>query len=121
VKELSFNKLEPMNNKFTSQDNLSIQLKYEDGSIGVIDYIAVGSKSFPKEFLEVHFDEKTIIVDNFKSIKGYGIKLKELSSQEPLKGHLEELEILNDSIKNKTLPIELNDLFTVTRLTYLLL
>ena len=121
VKELSFNKLEPMNNKFTPQDNLSIQLKYEDGSIGVIDYIAVGSKALPKEFLEVHFDEKTIIVDDFKSIKGYGVKVKEVSSQEPLKGHLEELEILNDSIKNKTLPIALNDLFTVSRLTFLLL
>ncbi len=121
VKELSFNKLEPNNNKFTAQDNLSIQLKYEDGSIGVIDYIAVGSKALPKEFLEVHFDEKSIIIDDFKSLKGYGVKLKELSSQEPLKGHLEELDILHDSIKEKTLPIELNDLFTVTKLTFLLL
>jgi len=45
-------------------------LEYEDSSVASLDYFAVGSKELPKEWLEVPFDEKSIIVDDYKSIKG---------------------------------------------------
>ena len=49
-------------------------LEYEDGSVASLNYFAVGSKELPKEWLEVHFDEKSIIMDDYKSIKGCGVK-----------------------------------------------
>ncbi|HOA27875.1 MAG TPA: hypothetical protein PKG51_10230, partial [Arachnia sp.] len=34
-------------------DSVSISLKFEDGSMGLVHYLANGSKAFPKERLEV--------------------------------------------------------------------
>jgi predicted dehydrogenase/threonine dehydrogenase-like Zn-dependent dehydrogenase len=55
-----------------SSDTASIQLSFEDGSIGSIHYISVGSKSFPKERLEVFCAGKVLQLDNFRKLTGYG-------------------------------------------------
>ena len=39
--------------KFSTQDTVAANLVFSDGSIGTINYFANGSKSFPKERLEV--------------------------------------------------------------------
>ena len=55
-------------------DNASILLRYENGSTGVINYFANGSKAYSKERVEVFSQERTLIMDNFRETKGYGIK-----------------------------------------------
>src|SRR4030042_1544743 len=111
VKEIYTSTLTPKTQSLSSDDNRVIVLNYEDGSVATLEYFATGSKEFPKEYFEVHFDEKTIVIDDFKSIKGYGVKVDEIRSKIPEKGHLQELEILHDSIAGTTdkWPIELWD------------
>lgn len=55
-------------------DNASILLKYENGSTGVINYFANGSKVYSKERVEVYSQERTLTMDNFRVTKGYGTK-----------------------------------------------
>lgn len=55
-------------------DNAIITLKFKNGSQGVINYFSNGSKSYAKERLEVYQDNKTLVLDNFKSLTGYGFK-----------------------------------------------
>ena len=55
-------------------DNASILLKYENGSTGVINYFSNGSKAYSKERVEVYSQERTLIMDNFKTTNGYGFK-----------------------------------------------
>lgn len=55
-------------------DNASILLKYENGSSGVINYFSNGSKAYSKERVEVYSQERTLIMDNFRTTVGYGIK-----------------------------------------------
>jgi predicted dehydrogenase/threonine dehydrogenase-like Zn-dependent dehydrogenase len=55
-----------------TKDTVSIQLTFEDGSVGSIHYFANGSKSFPKERLEVFCGGSIAVVDNFRTLKGYG-------------------------------------------------
>lgn len=55
-------------------DNASILLRYENGSTGVINYFANGSKAYAKERVEVFSQERTLIMDNFRETKGYGVK-----------------------------------------------
>jgi predicted dehydrogenase len=55
-------------------DNASILLRYENGSTGVINYFANGSKAYSKERVEVFSQERTLIMDNFRETKGYGVK-----------------------------------------------
>jgi len=84
--------------------------------------LATGSKDFPKEYFEVHFDEKTIVIDDYKSIKGYGVKIDEMRGDIPEKGHLRELEILYQVLQGETgkWPIELWDIFQTTEVTFAL-
>ena len=55
-----------------SGDSASISLKFEDGSIGVVHYLANGSKAFPKERLEVFAAGRVLQLDNFRKLKGFG-------------------------------------------------
>lgn len=53
-------------------DTVTIQLGFADGSIGTVHYLANGSKSFPKERLEVFAGGRILQLDNFRRLKGYG-------------------------------------------------
>ena len=53
-------------------DSVSISLKFEDGSMGVVHYLANGSKAFPKERLEVFAAGRVLQLDNFRRLQGFG-------------------------------------------------
>ena len=55
-------------------DNFSIQLKFKNGSIGVINYFSNGNKAFPKERLEVFSGNSIICLTNFRKLEAWGIK-----------------------------------------------
>jgi predicted dehydrogenase len=102
-------------------DNKTITLKYADGSLATIEYFASGSKDLPKEYLEVHFDQKTIVMEDYRSLNGYGVNMKSLKNSTSEKGHLEELEALASALsgETKTWPIELWDIVQTTHASIL--
>jgi polar amino acid transport system substrate-binding protein len=77
-------------------DNLTVAIKYQDGSVAQIFYVAVGTVDLSKEYCEVYADESTAIMDNFcstvcggkrgkkklkaKQEKGFLLRRSELSS-----------------------------------------
>jgi len=118
VESVSQENLSPETDKYSMHDNRNITLKYKDGSVCNIQYFATGSKKYPKEFMEVHFDEKTIVMDDYKSLKGFGVHVKNLTSSTSEKGQLEELEYLYDCLKNGSeWPINLWDIIQTTDIT----
>ncbi len=122
IKSISFENITPANNIFSKSDNKNILLKYDDGSIATISYFAVGSKQLPKEYMDIHFDEKSIILDDYKSVKGFGFDMKQIATNKSDKGHLEELEAIYKSLTNKNTgwPIQLWDLIQTTEATFLM-
>ena len=84
-----------------------------------IDYFAVGNADFPKENMEVHFDGKTIVLDDYTSLRGYGIRVNAITDTVSQKGQREELECLHDALtkKQKEWPIALWDLLQTTEIT----
>lgn len=119
IASISVEKISPNNDKISAADNVSIVLKYEDGSVCTIQYFAVGSKQISKEYMEVHFDEKTIFMDDYKTLKGFGIKLNEISLTRSDKGQKEELEALYNTLKgNANWPIALWDMIQTTEITF---
>jgi len=58
----------PDNGKYR-QDNLSMTFSFPDGSVGVVDYLANGDKSFPKERLEVFCGGRVAVLDDFRSLE----------------------------------------------------
>jgi len=121
IKSISFESLTPNNNKFSDIDNKSIIIKYEDGSVCTIEYFSVGNKNFPKEYMELHFDEKTIVLDDYKVLKGYGLNITEIKSQTSQKGHLEELiELFEILIGKENKSLTITDIFQTTEATFLI-
>jgi predicted dehydrogenase len=55
-----------------ADDKASVTLRFEDGSLGTILYLANGHKSFPKERLEVFAAGRVLQLDNFRELHGYG-------------------------------------------------
>lgn len=105
-------KIDVNKGKFTAADNISILLKYEDGSLATIEYLSMGNRSMPKEYMEIHFDEKSIVMEDYKHLSAYGLKIKPLTSKVSEKGHLEELQILYTCLhEQKTVwPISFSDM-----------
>jgi predicted dehydrogenase/threonine dehydrogenase-like Zn-dependent dehydrogenase len=81
-------------------DNASILLKYENGSTGVINYFANGSKAYAKERVEIYTQERTAIIDNFIVTKGYGFKGFSKLKTSLDKGHKTQFNLLIDRVKN---------------------
>jgi len=55
-------------------DKATITLRFGDGSVGTIHYMANGDKGFPKERLEVFCAGKVLQLDNFRKLRGWGWK-----------------------------------------------
>jgi predicted dehydrogenase/threonine dehydrogenase-like Zn-dependent dehydrogenase len=53
-------------------DTATVDLAFGDGSIGSVHYFANGSKSFPKERLEVFAGGSVLQLDNFRRLRGFG-------------------------------------------------
>ena len=81
-------------------DNASILLKYENGSNAVINYFANGSKSYSKERVEVYSQERTLIMDNWRTLKGYGFKGFSNAKSSQDKGHFSQFHALVNQQKN---------------------
>lgn len=51
------------------EDNISLTFSFPDGSIGVVDYLANGDRSFPKERIEVFCDGRVAVLDDFRTLE----------------------------------------------------
>ena len=80
-----------------SSDIVSILLRYENGSQGILNYLSNGSKSLPKERVTIYSKGENIVIDNFKSIKFYGSTVKTKKSSQD-KGHENQFKKWNDMI-----------------------
>lgn len=81
-------------------DNASILLKYENGTNAVINYFSNGSKSYSKERVEVFHQDRTLIMDNWRKLKGFGFKNFNSASSSQDKGHQNQFNLLINSVKN---------------------
>ena len=90
-------------------DNATILLQYENGSTGVINYFANGSKSYEKERIEVYSQERTAIINNFRKLETFGFKNLKSFKTGLDKGHKNQFEsLINTTIKggNPLIPFE---------------
>ncbi len=86
------------NHPESNTDNASIMLKYANGSTGIINYFATGSKSYPKERIEIFSQSKNILIDNFRKAEFYGFKRGNKKKTQD-KGHKEQFRRWLQSVK----------------------
>lgn len=80
-------------------DNASIFLKYKNGSSATINYFSGGNKAYSKERIEIHAQEKSIIIDNFKKNEYFGCKSSGMSGSQD-KGHYNQFKLFVENLKN---------------------
>lgn len=86
-------------------DNVSILLKYENGTNAVINYFANGSKAYSKERVEVFSQERTLIMDNWRRLQAFGFKGFSKASSKQDKGHFNQFNELIKQQKEGGKPI----------------
>jgi polar amino acid transport system substrate-binding protein len=109
------------NERIMPDDNVAVVVKFDDGSIGNLTYVANGDKSLPKEYIEVYSGGKVGIINDFRNgflhKEGKVIKLKSSG-----KGHKEEVHQFLENIKEgKNSPIEFESLCLTTLTTFKIL
>ena len=100
-------------------DNASILMKYANGSNAVINYFSNGSKGYSKERLEIYSHERTLIMDNWRKLKGYGFKSFSTSKSSQDKGHFNQFQELVFQQKNGgNAIIPFNEIVNTTRASF---
>lgn len=91
----------PVAGAIINEENFSITLEYDNGSLGTIIYSALGNFKLPKEYIEIYGAGKIMTIDNFKKAKVFTPnKTEKISLWHQNKGYTEELKILIDAIKS---------------------
>jgi predicted dehydrogenase len=103
----------------TPTDNATISLGFADGSTATIHYLANGHRSFPKERIEIFADGRTLQLDNFRSLRGWGWPgFSRSRSWKQDKGQDACVQSFVTAIRSTTpCPIPLDEIFEVSRVT----
>jgi predicted dehydrogenase len=82
------------NSSSVARDNLTVTLKYPDGSLATLVYVAMGNKGMDRERMEVFAQGTSMILDDFKELHVYGEKPTTVRLARSDKGHLTEFSEL---------------------------
>lgn len=106
------------NTNIINHENISITVKFSDGSVGNLLYLSNGDSALAKEYCEVFCDGSTAIMNNFTSVELYRNKKIKKHNLDGKKGHYEEIIATIDAMKNsKNMPIDYNDIYLNTLTT----
>ena len=100
---------------------MAMLLGFADGSVGTVHYFANGSKSYPKETLEIFGDGRVIRMENFRVTTGFGFKgFRSFRTWRQDKGHRAEIAAFVDAVKNRgTAPlIPFDQIVNTTRASF---
>lgn len=106
------------NQKLKSDDNIAIVVKFKDGSIGNLTYVANGDKALPKEYIEIFSAGKVGIINDFHNGTFYSNnKSKQLKMSG--KGHLQEVQAFLKALnKGEDAPITFRSICLTTLTTF---
>ncbi|MFM8455857.1 MAG: Gfo/Idh/MocA family protein, partial [Ignavibacteria bacterium] len=96
-------------------DSSHIMIRFSDGSIGTILYLANGDASIEKEYCEVFAEGKSAIMKNFTSVLFASGKKTKQVSYDGKKGHAEEVKAFVSAVQSGTpMPISLQEIMHVS-------
>ena len=100
-------------------DTATVLLRFADGSMGTLHYLANGSKAFPKERLEVFAAGRVLQLDNFRRLVGYGWPgFAKMNLWRQDKGQAACAQAFIDAVRQgRASPIPLEQLIEVGRIT----
>ena len=104
-----------------NDDNVAITLRFRNGSVGQITYLACGDKGLSKERIEIFGGGQSFVIDDFRVGEHYaGGSRRKITA--PGKGHREEVLAFLQSVREgRPSPIPLNSLTLTSAATFAIL
>ncbi len=101
------------------QDNFQVTLRFADGSLGTLTYLANGDRSLPKERLEVFSGGKVAVLDDFQALDLTADGHTRSISRPKDKGHRQAWKVFLASLQRTSQPpIPYDQLFDGARATF---
>ena len=85
-----------------ADDNFVATVKYENGSLAVLTYVALGNNFLPKERIEIFSGGSSIIIDDFDRMELYGFSEKHVNLKKKDKGHYNQLVEFSNMVKGRS-------------------
>lgn len=103
-----------------SDDRVSFTLRFQDGSMGTVHYLANGHKAFPKERLEVFCAGRIVQLDNFRKMTAWGWPgFNKMNLWRQDKGQAASAAAFVDAVRmSGPAPIPFEELVEVTRASF---
>ena len=115
VVEVNSTAITPQTGHIMAGDNITVTLRYEDGSVATLLYTALGSPDLSKEYMEIYVDNKVLTLDDYHDLRVYGAPMKGWTASSPEKGHLQELKVFAACFRERRdLPTSLVSLLETT-------
>lgn len=113
--------IDTANDLITPEDNLAVTVKFSDGSVGNLTYLANGDKGMPKESIEVFGAGRIGVINDFRSGTIYqNNRTAKLKSSG--KGHSQEVKHFLQAMKDgKDCPIDFRSICLTTLTTFKIL
>jgi predicted dehydrogenase/threonine dehydrogenase-like Zn-dependent dehydrogenase len=106
------------NAKTSNRDNVALTIRFKNGSIGVITYLACGDKRLPKERIEIFGGGKSFMINDFRDAESYTDDARRKIKKRG-KGHREEVEAFFKSIREGLpSPIPFESIYLTTAATF---
>lgn len=106
----------------TPEDSISVNLQFADGSVGTLEYVALGDTTLPKEFCEIHGEGSTATMDNFCKTVCTGKLGKRKLKGKQQKGFAEEIVATVAAVgSGAEMPIPFEEILNVTKTTFAVL
>lgn len=114
--------IQTANGAETPEDSISVNLLFADGSVGTLEYVALGDTTLPKEWCEIHGEGSTATMDNFcRTVCTGKLGSRKLKGTQR-KGFAEELAATVAAVKGGAeMPIPFEDILNVTKTTFAVL
>ncbi len=121
ITDTQISAMSPETSIVPKNQNITVTLKFADGSLGTVHYFANSHKRVSKERLEISAAGKVLQLDNFRKLVGYGWTgfgksgFSKMSLWKQDKGQSQAVKAFVDAIQNGTdSPIVFEELFEVS-------
>lgn len=101
-----------------SPDNFTVNLQFENGSIGCLTYTSKGSILQPKEKIEIFFSDSSLVIDDFKESTFYSKEIERFKTKVQDKGHDEQIRQFLQGLSSQQNLISLEDQFHALKVAF---
>ena len=118
ISEISTSSYFKPNDFNAKTDNFIVNFRFKNNSIATLTYVSCGSSNQEKERIEIFFDEKSLVISDYKNSTIYSKNVKTFNTEQIEKGHKEHIQEYLKSLKENKQLITINEQLKILDVTF---